>query len=208
VVQEFAFKGPFLKLAQNIGLLVGAAFWGLASDVWGRRWAFNLTLLIIGVFATAAGGAPNATTLCAMAALWSVGVGGNLPVDSAVFLGQYYTRLVGYRRADCAYRVCPCYAPVSAHSALYLVGVRPANWLTRQSTIHPVVICTDVRLDCLASHCELLLRSDSSPMSTQPKPRLALLHLHDGRHHAPMLGSPFLRLQALRVAQVPHWPWS
>ena len=37
VVQEFSFKGPFLKLAQNIGLLVGAAFWGLASDVWGRR---------------------------------------------------------------------------------------------------------------------------------------------------------------------------
>jgi hypothetical protein len=37
VVQEFGFRGPFLKLAQNIGLLVGAAFWGLASDVWGRR---------------------------------------------------------------------------------------------------------------------------------------------------------------------------
>lgn len=37
VVQEFGFKGPFLKLAQNIGLLVGAAFWGLISDVYGRR---------------------------------------------------------------------------------------------------------------------------------------------------------------------------
>lgn len=38
VVNEFAFQGPYLKLAQNIGLLVGAAFWGVASDVWGRKY--------------------------------------------------------------------------------------------------------------------------------------------------------------------------
>ncbi|KAF9233402.1 major facilitator superfamily domain-containing protein [Melanogaster broomeanus] len=79
VVNEF-------KLAQNIGLLVGAAFWGVASDVWGRRWSFNLTLLITGVFALAAGASPNYVTLCSLAAVWSIGVGGNLPVDSAVFL--------------------------------------------------------------------------------------------------------------------------
>ncbi|OJT10229.1 hypothetical protein TRAPUB_13249 [Trametes pubescens] len=87
VVNEFAFQGPYLKLAQNIGLLVGAAFWGVASDVWGRKWCFNITLLITGVFAVAAGGSPNFIALCSLAAVWSVGVGGNLPVDSAVFLG-------------------------------------------------------------------------------------------------------------------------
>jgi hypothetical protein len=38
VVNEFGFQGPFLKLGQNIGLLVGAAFWGVASDVWGRKY--------------------------------------------------------------------------------------------------------------------------------------------------------------------------
>ena len=38
VVNEFHFKGPFLSLGQNIGLLVGAAFWGVGSDVWGRRY--------------------------------------------------------------------------------------------------------------------------------------------------------------------------
>ncbi|KAL1950452.1 hypothetical protein VTO73DRAFT_5576 [Trametes versicolor] len=86
VVNEFAFQGPYLKLAQNIGLLVGAAFWGVASDVWGRKWCFNITLLITGVFAVAAGGSPNFIALCSLAAVWSVGVGGNLPVDSAVFL--------------------------------------------------------------------------------------------------------------------------
>jgi len=46
-------------------------------------------LLIIGVFATAAGASPNYIALCAFAALWSIGVGGNLPVDSAVFLGKH-----------------------------------------------------------------------------------------------------------------------
>ena len=87
VVEEFAgFKGPFLILAQSIGLLVGAVFWGVGCDIWGRRWSFNLTLLITAVFALAAGGAPDAITLSALIATWNIGVGGNLPVDSAVFL--------------------------------------------------------------------------------------------------------------------------
>ncbi|KAF9024366.1 MFS general substrate transporter [Hymenopellis radicata] len=71
---------------QNIGLLIGAVFWGVGSDVWGRRISFNITLLITGVFAVAAGGSPNYVALCAFASVWSIGVGGNLPVDSAIFL--------------------------------------------------------------------------------------------------------------------------
>ncbi|EGN93900.1 hypothetical protein SERLA73DRAFT_63292 [Serpula lacrymans var. lacrymans S7.3] len=86
VGNEFLFQTEFLKLGQNIGLLVGAAFWGVASDVWGRRWAFNITFFITGVFAVAAGGSPNEIALCSLAAAWSIGVGGNLPVDSAIFL--------------------------------------------------------------------------------------------------------------------------
>ncbi|KAI0754770.1 MFS general substrate transporter [Daedaleopsis nitida] len=87
VVNEFAgFKSPFLVLAQSIGLMIGALFWGVGSDIWGRRWSFNLTLFITSIFALAAGGAPNAIALCALNAAWNLGVGGNLPVDSAVFL--------------------------------------------------------------------------------------------------------------------------
>lgn len=89
VVNEFGFQGPFLKLGQNIGLLVGAAFWGVACDVWGRKWCFNITLFITGIFAIAAGGSADSVALCSLAAVWSVGVGGNLPVDSAVFLGKW-----------------------------------------------------------------------------------------------------------------------
>ncbi|CAE6442097.1 unnamed protein product [Rhizoctonia solani] len=86
VVQEFNAKGPFLKLAQNIGLLVGALGWGVGSDIWGRKISFNTTLAIVGIFATVAAASPTFTALSVFAALWSVGVGGNLPVDSAIFL--------------------------------------------------------------------------------------------------------------------------
>ena len=51
VTLEFAgFKGPFLILAQSIGLLVGAVFWGVGCDIWGRRFVFpspNLPPLLI-----------------------------------------------------------------------------------------------------------------------------------------------------------------
>ncbi|KAK7680855.1 MFS sugar transporter [Cerrena zonata] len=78
--------GSFLSLALNIGLFVGAVFWGLGCDIWGRRWSFNITLLIAGVFGLAAGGSNSFLTLASLLAVMGVGVGGNLPVDSAVFL--------------------------------------------------------------------------------------------------------------------------
>ncbi|KAG6849835.1 hypothetical protein H0H93_004519 [Arthromyces matolae] len=86
VVNEFDFNGPFLKLGQNIGLLVGAVFWGVGSDIWGRKISFNITLLLTAIFALAGGGSPNFVALSSFAAVWSIGVGGNLPVDSAIFL--------------------------------------------------------------------------------------------------------------------------
>jgi hypothetical protein len=79
-------RAPLLSLSQNIGLLVGAVFWGFGCDIFGRRWAFNLTLGITGVFGLIAAGSPNFAAIGCFAALWSVGVGGNLPVDSAIFL--------------------------------------------------------------------------------------------------------------------------
>ncbi|KAH9877364.1 hypothetical protein IAQ61_002729 [Plenodomus lingam] len=79
-------RAPFLTLAQNIGLLFGAVFWGFGCDIFGRRWAFNLTIGITAIFGMAAAGSPNFAAIGIFAALWSVGVGGNLPVDSAIFL--------------------------------------------------------------------------------------------------------------------------
>jgi hypothetical protein len=53
-----------------------------------RRWAFSITLGMTGIFAIAAGGSMNYVTLYSLTAVWSAGVGGNLPADSAVFLGK------------------------------------------------------------------------------------------------------------------------
>jgi MFS family permease len=65
---------------------MGAIFWGFGTDVFGRRHAFNATLGVTAVFGMLASSSPNFAAIGTFAALWSFGVGGNLPVDSAVFL--------------------------------------------------------------------------------------------------------------------------
>ncbi|KAL3960640.1 hypothetical protein ACCO45_005757 [Purpureocillium lilacinum] len=79
-------RPPLFTLAQNIGLLAGAVFWGFGCDIFGRKWAFNLTLGLTAVWGLIAASAPNFAAAGVFAALWSFGVGGNLPVDSAIFL--------------------------------------------------------------------------------------------------------------------------
>ncbi|WRT69887.1 uncharacterized protein IL334_006878 [Kwoniella shivajii] len=79
-------KPPLLTLAQNIGLLAGAISWGFGSDIFGRKWGFNLTLGITAVFGMISASSPNFAAIGVFAALWSFGVGGNLPVDSSIFL--------------------------------------------------------------------------------------------------------------------------
>ncbi|KAI1350654.1 sugar transporter [Xylaria sp. FL0043] len=69
-----------------IGLSIGSAVWGLGADIMGRRIAFNLTLLITSIFGTLTAFAPNWSTVCFLFALMGTGVGGNLPVDGALFL--------------------------------------------------------------------------------------------------------------------------
>ncbi|KAG6067035.1 hypothetical protein E4U32_004751 [Claviceps aff. humidiphila group G2b] len=87
VTSEFGVsRPPLLTLAQNIGLLAGAVFWGFGCDIFGRKWGFNLTLGLTAVWGMIAAGSPNFVAAGIFAAFWSFGVGGNLPVDSAIFL--------------------------------------------------------------------------------------------------------------------------
>lgn len=46
----------FATCALFVGLIIGASFWGIASDAIGRRPAFNMTLFLCGTFGLAAGG--------------------------------------------------------------------------------------------------------------------------------------------------------
>ncbi|KAH9953606.1 major facilitator superfamily domain-containing protein [Russula dissimulans] len=85
-LNEFHFNGPLLSLAANVGLLVGAILWSFGCDIWDRKWSFNLTLFIGSIFGIAMGGSTTFVVLAILVAASSVGVGGNIPVDSAVFL--------------------------------------------------------------------------------------------------------------------------
>lgn len=76
----------YTTLSLFLGLCIGASFWGVMSDVVGRRLAFNCTLAITSIFGVAAGAAPNWIGACALFACVGLGVGGNLPVDGALFL--------------------------------------------------------------------------------------------------------------------------
>jgi MFS family permease len=83
------FSSPLLSgltIAVYVGMLVGALFWGFGADIIGRKWAFNTSLIICSLFAIIAGGSPNWIVLGLFVCLSAFGGGGNLVLDTAVFL--------------------------------------------------------------------------------------------------------------------------
>ncbi|KAF2131830.1 membrane transporter [Dothidotthia symphoricarpi CBS 119687] len=75
-----------LVIAAYVGMLAGALFWGLGADIIGRKIAFNWSLLICSVFAIVAGASPRWEVLGLFVCLSAFGAGGNLVLDTAVFL--------------------------------------------------------------------------------------------------------------------------
>lgn len=69
-----------------VGLSAGSFLWGIGSDFFGRRIAFNLTLLITSVFGIMAAYSQTWGGVCFFFGAFGFGVGGNLPVDGALFL--------------------------------------------------------------------------------------------------------------------------
>ena len=68
------------------GLALGATFWGYGADVWGRKLAFNLTLSIAGIFGTLMGSMNGYAGLCGIAIAMGTAIGGNVPLDGAIYL--------------------------------------------------------------------------------------------------------------------------
>jgi MFS family permease len=66
----------YATLALYVGLIIGASTWGILADIIGRRLSFNMTLLITSVFAIAAAGANDLTTISGLLACVGFGVGG------------------------------------------------------------------------------------------------------------------------------------
>ncbi|KAG8162425.1 hypothetical protein KVR01_008190 [Diaporthe batatas] len=76
----------FSSVAYYVGLIIGASFWGITADLIGRKPAFNATILIGGIFACASAGSQNFVTFCSLWAVIGTAAGGNVPVDSIIFL--------------------------------------------------------------------------------------------------------------------------
>ncbi|KAF8707584.1 transporter, partial [Rhizoctonia solani] len=70
----------------SAGLCAGAFMWGVLVDVIGRRWAFNLTVLITSVFGLAIGGPSNYNAIIVLTAFIGLGIGGNIPIDTTITL--------------------------------------------------------------------------------------------------------------------------
>jgi len=70
----------------SAGLCVGAFGWGVLVDIIGRKWAFNLTLLITAFFGLFLGVPSNYGAICALALLCGIGLGGNIPTDATICL--------------------------------------------------------------------------------------------------------------------------
>lgn len=106
----------FTSLSLTLGLCLGALCWGVSADIIGRRPAFNLTLMITGIFGCVVGAGRSWITVCGLYSALGFGIGGNLPVDGALFLeflpfsngnlltflsifwpfGQLYSSLIGW----------------------------------------------------------------------------------------------------------------
>ncbi|KAM3075590.1 Filamentous Growth Regulator, variant 2 [Clarireedia jacksonii] len=75
-----------LTIAVYVGLLLGALLWGLTADMIGRKIAFNTSLFICSGACIVAGAAPSWESLAFFIALIGFGGGGNLILDTTVFL--------------------------------------------------------------------------------------------------------------------------
>jgi len=75
-----------LAIAAYVGMLAGAIFWGFGADIIGRKYAFNISLFICSTSCIIAGGMPNWASLGTFIAILAFGGGGNLVMDTTVFL--------------------------------------------------------------------------------------------------------------------------
>jgi MFS family permease len=75
-----------LTIGVYVGMLLGALFWGMSGDIIGRRFAFNVSLFLCSAFTVVAGAAPSWISLAVFIALLGFGGGGNLIMDTTVFI--------------------------------------------------------------------------------------------------------------------------
>ncbi|KAJ2848563.1 hypothetical protein IWW36_003223 [Coemansia brasiliensis] len=75
-----------LSSSMFLGLMCGALVWGPVSDRFGRLVPYRWTLVVSATFGLLASAAPSFPLLCVCLFGLGSGVGGNMPVDGAIFL--------------------------------------------------------------------------------------------------------------------------
>jgi MFS family permease len=83
---QFGYKFPVSNECYAGGMILGALVWGFGADLIGRRLAFNLSLLLSAIFAIGTGMMGNMASYCLFVLLSSFAAGGNLVLDTCVFL--------------------------------------------------------------------------------------------------------------------------
>ena len=86
---QFGYTYPISNEMLAAGLLIGAIFWGFSADLIGRRVAFNLSLLLSSIFTILTGVMNNMASYCIFVFLSCFAAGGNLVLDTCVFLNIY-----------------------------------------------------------------------------------------------------------------------
>ncbi|KAG0651672.1 MFS siderochrome iron transporter 1 [Hyphodiscus hymeniophilus] len=76
-----------LSTCSNAGLAVGAFSFGIISDIFGRKWAFNVSCLITSIFGILLAASKNSFgAICGIYFISSIGLGGNIPIDATIAL--------------------------------------------------------------------------------------------------------------------------
>ena len=83
---QFGYTYPVSSQCLYFGMLLGTLFWGFGADLIGRKLAFNLSLLLSAVLTILTGAMGTFTTYCLFIILSCFAAGGNLVLDTCVFL--------------------------------------------------------------------------------------------------------------------------
>lgn len=83
---QFGYKFAVSNECYAGGMILGALFWGFSADLIGRKLAFNLSLLLSAICTILTGAMGTMATYCLFVLLMSFSAGGNLVLDTCVFL--------------------------------------------------------------------------------------------------------------------------
>lgn len=137
-------KIGLIASAGMVGMFVGAAFSGVAADVWGRKAVFQVTLLIFAFGTFLCGISWNFTSMIVFRFIVGVGLGGELPVVSSLLSefipaksrGKYIVLLESFWGFGWLLAAVVAYKIIPGHGwrVAFFIGSLPALyvWVLRQ----------------------------------------------------------------------------